>query len=468
MLNLIQDRPGQHDNSFYRRTIISLLVLSCVALAVTIWIMVELSRERTVVENLVKTLPEDAKDSARFLASELRWQFRLITLVVLNVIVAAIAIVLLGRAYRNSQSSLRDVRALANDVLGSMEQAVITTDLGGKVTSINQRGVEFLDVSSDCIGQTIPELAPDSLSLCEYHQQWLAGESTPKAIEYTLKRQGNLQTFRVSCQSLTDNGSSRIGTVIQISDVTERKLIEDRMRRMERYMGLGSLAVGLHHEIKNPLAGLSLHVQLLEEQLEPNQPSDEVKSMLDVIRSEVARIGGVLECFRDFASIIHVELHNVELCELIQGQINFIRPQAHDQKIEVELVECEPSIEISADQGRLEQVLLNLFINAIDAMPAGGRILVSAIEQGSQVLLKITDTGTGIPKKLADKVLDPYFSTKTKGTGLGLAFCDKIMRQHQGSIDFETSPDGTTFTLTFPRTATKLRPQTDTVVVDLD
>ena len=113
--------------------------------------------------------------------------------------------------------------------------------------------------------------------------------------------------------------------------------MDDRMRRMERYMGLGSLAAGLHHEIKNPLAALSLHVQLMEEELMDRDASNAVLEMLSVIKTEVARIGGVLESFRDFASVGHLNLSQVDLGELIDRQVRLIRPQAEKQEILVEV-----------------------------------------------------------------------------------------------------------------------------------
>ena len=446
-ITTVLQEPRRQD-PIYKRVIIGLLLLSCATLGVTVWIMVDFLREQTVVDGLLKTLPQDAKDSAEFLAGKLLWQFRLITLVVLNLIVTAIAVILLWRAYHASQASLRNVRALASDVLSSMQQAVITTDLRGVVTSINKRGLEFLNVNSNCVGQSIDDLVPKSLQ--RYRQAWLQNTTEGSSHEYAIEKNGASQTLLANFQALTDGHSDEIGVVIQLSDTTEKKLIEDRMRRMERYMGLGSLAGGLHHEIKNPLAALSLHVQLLEEQLETNQPSDEVMSMLTVIRSEVSRIGGVLEGFRNFASIGQLQTSDVNLRELIQRQIDFIHPQAEKQGVKIELKDCDPALFITVDQGRVEQVMLNLFINAIEAMPKGGNISVSAQQDGSAVKLIIADSGIGIPEKFSDKVLDPYFTTKSTGTGLGLALCDKIMRQHNGAIDFKASESGTTFYLTFP------------------
>lgn len=432
----------------YRVAVIGLSLLSATALAITIWVMIDFLKEQSIVEGLIKELPRDAKAPAEVLAGELRWQFRLTILVVLNVIVTGIAVILLWRAYRSSQASLRDLRALASDVLGCMDQGVITTDSTGTVTSINRRGLELLEAQTECIGRPIDEIK--AVPLNQYREDWLAERSTDMIREFCVSYRGNPRKLRAFCQMLNDHDGNEVGNVLQVRDVTERLLIEDRMRRMERYMGLGSLAAGLHHEIKNPLSALSLHVQLLEEQLETDNTTEEIRQMLGVIRTEVTRIGGVLEGFRDFAATGQLNTTDVDVANLIAQQIDLIAPQAERNRIKIEFEPWESPIKVSADRVRLEQVLLNLIVNAMESMPEGGTLTISMSVQEGFAKIEVADTGCGIPVNLQDKILDPYFTTKSSGTGLGLALCDKIMRQHLGSIDFRTSQEGTTFRLLLP------------------
>jgi signal transduction histidine kinase len=429
----------------YRLAVIGLLLLSGAALAITIWVMVDFLREQSIVEELTAKLPSEARESAEVLAVELRWQFRLSILVVLNLV----AVVLLWRAYRTSQDTLRDIKALASDVIGSMDQAVITVDLAGKVTSINRRGMELLELNSDCVGRPVKELA--AVPLDQFLTDWLVQRSVAMIRDFPTSHNGNARTLRAFCQMLSDHEGKDVGNVLQLRDVTDRVLIEDRMRRMERYMGLGSLAGGLHHEIKNPLAALSLHVQLLEEELESGETSIAVRQMLGVIRTEVTRIGGVLEGFRDFASIEQLNPASVNITDLIVQQVDLLRPTAKQQAVELVFDSSRAIPEILVDRIRLEQVLLNLIVNAIESMPAGGVLTISTSASDDQVVIEVADTGCGIPVNLQDKILDPYFTTKSEGTGLGLALCDKIMRQHYGSLEFRSSPAGTTFRLTLPR-----------------
>ncbi|MCA9041853.1 MAG: PAS domain-containing protein, partial [Planctomycetaceae bacterium] len=285
--------------------IVGLLVLSLSALGVTVWIMDDFLREQEIVQELIKTLPPEQTDSAEELIGELRWQFRLTILVILNMVLTALAVVILWRAYRASQESLQTIKAQASDILSCMDQAVITTTLDGEVTSINQRGRQFLQLPEDVVGQQLKEICTQ-IPLEQYRLEMSHRENSEETRDFTLELDGTLRTLRGFCQPLRDREDQISGHILQLRDVTERVLIDERLRRMERYMGLGNLAAGLHHEIKNPLAALSLHVQLLEEQLDQSDVSDEIQDMLGVIKTEVMRVGGVLENFRDFASVGHL------------------------------------------------------------------------------------------------------------------------------------------------------------------
>ena len=322
----------------YRLAIAGLLVLSAVAFFVTVWVMVDFLREQEIVHALIDQLPPDAALSAEELEGELQWQFRLSILVVLNLVVTALAVVLLSRAYGTSQASLRDIKAKASDILSSMDLAVITTDRAGIITSINNRGIELLALDGDYVGRPLSELT-DQIPLEEFRQNAQAESRDVTPQDYSLIAGGISRVLRTFCQPMKNFELEDIGSIIQLREVTERVLMEERLRRMERYMGLGSLAAGLHHEIKNPLAALSLHVQLLEEEIDNSEVTDDVLRMLGVIKTEVTRIGGVLENFRYFASIARLNTGTVDLATLIERQVQLIAPQADQQHIEVH-VDC--------------------------------------------------------------------------------------------------------------------------------
>lgn len=439
----------------YRPAIVGLLMLSVAAFAVTVWVMIDFLREQEIVHQLIGKLPPEAAADAAELEGELRWQFRLSILVVLNLVATALAVVLLSRAYGSSQASLRDLKAKASDILGSMDLAVVTTDSDGLVTSINRRGIGLLGLDREFVGRPLADLS-DRIPLDEFRRRLDDDEPqdvAPEDFSFTVAATSRI--LRGFCQPLRDHRQQVIGSIIQLRDVTDRVLIDERLRRMERYMGLGSLAAGLHHEIKNPLAALSLHVQLLEEEIDGIDVDEDVNQMLSVIKSEVARVGGVLENFRDFASVGRLNTTQLHLDSLIDQQIKLIAPQAGLQRIDVRVEVTDSLPPIEADRVRLEQVLLNLLVNAMEAMPDGGTLSVRAnlatdVDHRQAVRIEVADTGSGIRENVRDRIFDPYFTTKSEGTGMGLALCDKIMRQHNGSLEFHTSPAGTVFEMTLP------------------
>ncbi|WP_161604560.1 two-component system sensor histidine kinase NtrB [Roseiconus nitratireducens] len=439
----------------YRSAIIGLLSLSVAALAITVWVMVDFLDEQRIVQQLIRDLPPESQAAAQTLAGELRWQFRLSILVLINLVATGIAVLLLWRAYQTTQYSLRDFKAQAGDILSSMDQAVITTDLNGQITSFNVRAVELLGLQGDMLDKPLAELT-DQIDLRAFRRRANQQGDTPSIEDFHLTVFGSQRCLRTYCQPLRDIDNVTIGNVIQLRDVTEQIHVENQMRRMERFMGLGSLAAGLHHEIKNPLAALSLHVQLLEEQLEDPTNRDEIQSMLHVIKTEVSRVGSVLEGFRDFASVGRLHHDAVDLKSLVQQQVALIRPRAEQLGVELK-VQYGPGsqTQVVLDRVRIEQVLLNLMINALQAMPSGGTLTIQtqALESSDELRLTVSDTGGGIPESARSHIFDPYFTTKSDGTGMGLALSDKIVRQHGGTLDFETSSSGTTFEITLPRDA---------------
>ncbi|QDT26334.1 Sensor protein ZraS [Gimesia panareensis] len=432
-----------------------LAVLSLTGLVVTLWILVDFHHEQEIVAKIMSHLPDSDLAVARELAGELRFQSQLSILLFLNIIVTGIALVLLVRAYLNSERSLREVKVMASDVLASMDQGVLTTDRDEVITSINPRGRELLSLEEPVIGRPLSDVGVEHTLLCVICSHVNAHHSPVRDCDYTINRDGHEQTLRAGCSLLRNERQEELGTVLHVRDVTERALMEQRLRRMERYAGLGSLATGLQHEIKNPLSALSLHVQLLEEALENQSRSGEIDEMLEVIRTEINRLTSVLEGFRDYASMSEPGRSCVDLKALINKLVRFIRPQAEQQNVNVMVnLPREKPPEIMADSVHIDQVLLNLALNALQAMPDGGTLTIGLNQEGDWLRISITDTGNGIPAELRERIFDPYFTTRHEGTGMGLALCEKIVRQHDGTIDFNTGLSGTTFSVLLPADGT--------------
>jgi len=446
----------QHDQSQASRgsqwAIGGLALLSLMALIVTVWILADFGREQEILRDLTRHLPASDLPEANELAGGLRLQWRLAVLLILNIFASGVAVTLLVRAYHSSQRSLRDVRVLATDILASIDQGVITTDRNGVILSINPRAQELLNRADDGIGIALKDLPKSHAPLDDVCRRVLKDQENVRDQDYIAMNNGHDRHLRAGCSLLRDHNERQLGTVIHVRDVTEKTLMEQRLRRMERYMGLGSLAAGLQHEIKNPLSALALHVQLLNEALEEEDPPPTIREMLDVLKAETRRITDVLEGFRDFASVAELNRTDVQVSELIEKLVRLIEPQAKQQDIVIKTeLPHDISLRLSLDSVRIEQVLLNLVVNAMAAMSDGGVLTIRLAQAADSIEVEVADTGSGIPEDLRDKIFDPYFTTRSTGTGMGLALSEKIIRQHNGNIDFHTGPDGTVFTISLPR-----------------
>jgi len=381
----------------------------------------------------------------------LGFQIALSLVIALALAACAAAVARFRRRYVAAQQTLRRVKMLAHDILASMDKGVITIDDQGSVTSINSAAIRLLGVDFECVGESLAQISREELPLVELARELRDGQTPILDREFAIAREGRCLRYRADAQFLKDIDGFTLGAVLSLRDVTERALMEERMTRMERFISLGSLASGLHHEIKNPLTALSLHVQLLDEQLHHDSPSGSIDELLGVLKTEIHRLNGVLESFRNFANLQRLSIQPTDVLEVLENAIRLIRPQATEQRVQIALL--HPAADLPRaplDAHKFEQAILNLLINGLEAMPEGGLLAVGIATQNGSLIVTVTDTGPGISPELRPSLFKPYFSTKSKGTGMGLALSEKLIGQHGGHIDYETGRGGTKFQITLP------------------
>ncbi len=420
------------------------------ATAATVWILTEIRKEQRAVAELLRRDAVLNRELLGTLPGELRWQLVLTVLVLLVLVAAAVALWSMMRAYGGSQRMLREERLLSAEILASMEQGVITTDHATRITTANPRAASMLEWTGDAQGSSLETLGELEVRLAAGCREVLTRFEPIHDLDLTVDRRDARLQLRADLHLLRDDRGDVKGTVVHLRDVTDRVLMEERLRRMERFMGLGSLVAGLHHEIKNPLGALSLHVQLLEESLEERGDRELVEN-LGVVKTEVARILMVLETFRDFAAMDRLHRTETDVPRIVQQTVELLRPQAARQRVQIETrLPPTPWPLVSADASRLQQVFVNLAMNALEAMPDGGRLVLTVEYHEGAVWVDVADTGPGIPETVRSRIFDPYFTTKKNGSGMGLAVSDKIVRQHGGQIDLQTGSQGTTFRVVLP------------------
>jgi two-component system, NtrC family, sensor histidine kinase HydH len=348
--------------------------------------------------------------------------------------------------------ALHRVKLLARDILASLNQGVITTDHQSVITSINSAAAELLGADPECewVGRAIACLSSAEVPLEEMSRRVAEQKEAVSDREIALDRSGRARRLVVSALDLRDERGETVGCVINLRDVTERMLMKEQMWRMEQFASLSTLASGLHHEIKNPITALSIHVQLLEERLR-DDADGAVAEMIGVLKAEVRRLTVVLESFRDFASLQRLSVKDVDAREVLEDVARLIRPQAARQGVRLEVSPARGELpRVGLDPEKIGQAVLNLILNALEAMPGGGDLTLGAEAEGGALRLEVRDTGPGIPPEVRDHIFRPYFSTKASGTGMGLALAEKLVRQHRGRIDVRTGPAGASFSIVLP------------------
>ena len=222
---------------------------------------------------------------------------------------------------------------------------------------------------------------------------------------------------------------------------------QEEIAKFGKLTAMGFLSSDMAHEIRNPLNSISLFVQLMRQTTtEPDQLEHQVK-----ILKEVDRIDSIIRKLVDDSRRSRVISSNVQINQVIDNAIEAFMPQIETRKIQVDRqYHCVPP-PITADPAELEQIFTNLFLNALDAMNRGGRLAVEAFVKNGRVIIRVGDSGTGISEDVLPSIFEPFFSTKNRGTGMGLPVAQRIARMYEGSLEVEcSSPEGTTFRLEFP------------------
>jgi two-component system, NtrC family, sensor kinase len=265
---------------------------------------------------------------------------------------------------------------------------------------------------------------------------------------------GEVRTVNVALAPLVTRKFEVIGRLVIMDDITERVELEAQLSQADKLSSIGLLAAGVAHEVNTPLAVISSYTQMLAKQLH----GDPQKSaLLEKITRQTFRASEIVNNLLNFSRTSGTEIGDVDVNKVIAETLALLDHQFKVARIEVESAPAPALSPIQGNAGRLQQVFLNLFLNAKDAMPDGGKLHVATLN-GNSVSVVVSDTGTGIAPEHIQRIYDPFFTTKTsprtgqpRGTGLGLSVTYGIIQEHSGKIRVESNPGaGTTFTLDFP------------------
>lgn len=346
-----------------------------------------------------------------------------------------------------STQLLQDQQAFSAVVMTHLPVGLIVLDRRQTVSFVNRAFQDLAGKGRSLLGQRPQDALPEELI------QLIQELETERIIlerEVQCRFPGRAVPVSVSGAEIFSQEGLLLGKVLILRDLREVKALEDTVRRQEKMAAIGNLAAGVAHEIRNPLSSIKGYATYFKHKFKPGSSEQEAARILI---QEVDRLNRTVTELLELSRPSHLDRQDVGLKDLIQRSLQLIEQDAEHKGIGIHFAPEDGDAMICADPDRLNQALLNLYVNALQAMDRGGRLMVrlGPHTMGEDVI-QVSDTGPGIPAEQREKIFDPYFSTKKTGTGLGLAIVHKIIEAHGGRIHVQSQPgSGSTFTIALPK-----------------
>jgi len=356
------------------------------------------------------------------------------------------------------ERELEDVKNFTESIIQSIGSGIIIAEMNDTITYINKAGERMLGFSKEELTgkpfnifglkekqSAIPSFLNNPDDLDTRKEGWMKKKDhTEFPVGFTINNHLSIR-------------GERIGKIVVFRDLTNVYKIQEEILRMDRLVSLGKLASGIAHELRNPLAGIKTTAQALSEEMSGD---DSRREYLNRITKEIDRLNDLLKTFFSFAKPQKLNLVHCQIKDVINEIIPFLIKEIADKGIRF-IETYHPQLpKIKVDKTQMHQVFLNLFLNAIQAMPSGGELKIEATPIHSissdgfkQNFMKvvISDSGRGIPPHIVHKIFDPFFTTKSKGIGLGLSITYQIIKKHGGTIKVESQwEQGTSFIINLP------------------
>jgi len=398
-----------------------------------------------VEEKLIGCLGMGKKEDNTYLNSE-DWEL-------LRTVSSPVALAL-ENAYLYDQSHIKamELERLKNyseDIIESLTVGVAVLDQIGKVSGWNRVLEEiFSKRKNDVMGKRLIDVIGKKNFAGIFPSDTQQDFRLASEISLDLP-EGQSRIFDIVKTPLLDNNRKPYGTIIVFEDITDKLSMQQQLLTSEKLASIGLLSAGVAHEINTPLTGISSYVQILQKRLAKSKHSQ----ILEKIEAQAERVGRIVNSLLNFArNPSETSFYQVDLMESLQGIVSLIDYKLKNMNIQLEM-ELSPIKSIWAQGERLQQVFINIILNALDAMPNGGTLKIDLVQVNKMILIQIGDTGTGIQPQHLPHIFDPFFTTKGigKGTGLGLSISYAIIKEHEGNITVKSQDrEGTIFTVTIP------------------
>ena len=362
-----------------------------------------------------------------------------------------IGIALVNQSYFVLDRSYKEIRTLTGNVLEGMNNAVVAVDKDKSIIVFNPVAEEVFSLKrNEVINKNYSQIFPEDEPLI--NQVLGSGKSIWDMERKLQMRSKENKDLVVGTSILLDEKGKIQGAVAVIHDMTELKKYEEEAKRAERLSTLGNLAAGVAHEIRNPLNAISIAVQRLKSEFVPVKDKEEYLNFTQTILNEIKRLDQTINQFLSLAKVQKLNLASTDMNSFLYEVISLMEIEAKQKEILIEK-EIEKMPEIRIDREEMKKALVNIILNGIQSMPSGGKMNISGKvnNSGKEIIIKIKDSGPGIPEENLSKIFQPYFTTKDKGTGLGLSITYRIINDHKGRIEVESKVgEGATFIIRLP------------------
>jgi len=344
-----------------------------------------------------------------------------------------------------------DLQVFQDHILRSVGSGIVTMNMTGEITSWNNAAEQITGYRFEEIRTNWKTVFGDSIKGLFGHTDDL--KARPVRFEgHITKHDSSKAMLGFTASLLKDDEENVRGIILTFQDITRLLEMEEQMRRQERLATVGSLAAGIAHEIRNPLASLSGSIQMLQGELELK---GDHKHLMDIVLRETDRLNTIITEFLDYARPRSNRLEQISLESLLEETITLFRNSRESRRDVVINCDIPSALTVTGDPQRMRQVFWNLLINAAQAIPNGGTITISAATgagfDADEVNIRIHDSGIGIEREHLERIFDPFFTTKPAGTGLGLAITYRIIEDHNGTIDVKSEVGkGTSVIITLP------------------
>lgn len=363
---------------------------------------------------------------------------------------------LLGEQLRGAKYDVSDLRGNLERLLDELEDAVFIFGRERRLVVASGAVEKFLGkLRSDLIGQSLPEIFPPNTTLGLLLAQSSQSGRPLHNRRVPFSRDGERSSIvMLSVEILeslsADPGTGRTtGMLVRLRDPEATQQISRRLQMAERLSAISGITSGVAHEVKNPLNAILMHVELARMKL--GRGDYDLESHMQTISREILRLDRVVKTFLDFTRPLELKLAEVSVDEFVDEIVQLARPHAASQGIHMEVRQETQGVDIRVDRDLMKQAVLNVVVNAIEAMPEGGSLKLESAVEDDQVEIRVADTGPGIPPDLREKIFRLYFTTKKEGSGIGLAMTFRVVQLHDGTIDFSSEPGkGTVFVLRLP------------------